>query len=445
MPPSAVHTEPRRNLREVLGRLLGLRRIAVAAQGAVLFLAVGLLRLPLDTLPMLTAMGILALSLPLTRWRLTLPRPLHIHEITGQLVLDTLILGFLLYYAGGAANPFVSLLLIPVTLAASLLGAPQVAQIAALVLGVYSFLIFFNLPLPPAQAELQALDQLLARAGSGEAHAHPGFGLHVVGMWINFVLSVGVVGFFLSRMASALRAQENALAKARENELKHEQLLGIATLAASSAHQLGTPLSTLAVGLRELRHLCPPDPDVQDELLTLETQIDRCKAILQEIALAAEDQPKTQGALTWLRQSVDEWQLLRPRMTVSITTQGPDSLLATPRPLALALLSLLDNAADASPEGIQVRGESVPGALHVEIIDQGPGIDPDTAERLGEAFYHQPSADVPAASPRQRAGSLGIGYFLANTTIDSLGGYVSLSPRPDGRPGTCTRITIPLP
>jgi two-component system sensor histidine kinase RegB len=126
---------------------------------------------------------------------------------------------------------------------------------AAMTLAAYTFLIFWKLPLPPPQGDLAQFDALLARAtGGASEHAihSSGFALHILGMWLNFVISVGVVAFFLTRMAAALKQRERELAVVREAVLRDEQILSLGTLAAGAAHQLGTPLATMAVVIREL-------------------------------------------------------------------------------------------------------------------------------------------------------------------------------------------------
>lgn len=440
MPLAPPSTAPLGTPAALLHRLVALRRFEVASQLAVLLAATLGLGMALPLPAMLTAIGLLPLA------NLVLRRQLGAHAagsanigeglVLGQLSVDVAVLAVLLYCAGGSANPFVSMLLVPLTLVAATLSAPYVAAMAALTLGAYSLLMVVYLPLPAPRLNLSALDALFAPAGGSE-HMHSGFGLHVVGMWFNFVASATVIGIFVTRLARALRERERALAEAREQVLRHEHLIGIATLAAGSAHKLGTPLSTLAVSLHELRRERPDDAELQEELGLLEGQVGRCKAILKEIAAAAEPARAPLPVRDWLAALADEWLVIRPRARLACdlaNTAAATVLVAPERALEHALLNLLDNAADATPDGAEPPHLSCrldAGQLRIVIADRGPG--PGAAQRQG--------LGEPVTSSKRDG--LGIGYFLANAAVERLGGQVSLTPRHDG-PGTLTRIELPL-
>lgn len=423
----------------LLFRLIALRRISVLAQGGVLLLAVIWLRIPLPVLPMVAITITLGAFNLFTQWRQQQARPVTDEEVFAQLLVDVAALGGLLYFAGGSANPFVSLFLVPLTIAAAALPVRQAWLMAGATLLAYSFLMFWNLPLPPPQGEMAELDALLARA-SGVAPEHAGhvsgFALHVLGMWLNFVVSAVVVALFLTRMATALKARDRELAAAREKALKNEQILALGTLAAGAAHKLGTPLSTMAVVLREAELAHADDTALREDLQLLRTQVDECKKILSQ-TLASAGQARDEGSRhipldAYLERLLEEWQLIRPQATVAATLAGPRPApeIATDRRLEQALLNLLDNAADASPEGLAFNAEWSATALTIDILDQGPGIDPATASRLGEAFVSS------------KADGLGIGFFLTNATLEQFGGSVELTPRDTG--GTRTRVTLPL-
>ncbi|MBI2307220.1 MAG: sensor histidine kinase [Rhodocyclales bacterium] len=430
----------------LLPRLVALRRLSVLAQGLVLLLAVGWLQIPLAVAPMISATVALALFNLFTQWRLQRGRPVGDDEILAQLLVDVAVLGVLLYFSGGSANPFVSLFLVPITIAAAALPARHAWFMAGVTTLIYSFLMFWNLPLPAPQGQMAELDALLARA-SGVAPEHAGhvsgFALHVLGMWLNFVVSALVVALFLTRMAAALKARDRELAAAREAALKNEQILALGTLAAGAAHKLGTPLSTMAVVLREAELAHADDIELSDDLRLLRTQVDECKKILsQTLASAgqARDEDSRQLAVdAYLERLLEEWQLIRPRATIHAVLDGPQPAprVATDRTLEQALLNLLDNAADASPEGLELHARWDADMLRIDILDSGPGIDEAVAARIGEAFFSTKRAADGSAS-----GGLGIGFFLTNATLERFGGRVELTPRDTG--GTRTRVTLPL-
>lgn len=440
-----------------LMRLVALRRVEVVTQALVLILAVVWLKIPLDVAPMAGIIALLAAINLATQWRLDNGGVVTDSELFTQLAVDVGILGLLLYFAGGSANPFVSLFLIPPTIAAATLPARHAWSMAGITLAAYTFLMFWNLPLPPPQGELAQLDALLARAtGTAPEHAGhmSGFALHVIGMWLNFVISVSIVAFFLTRMASALRNRDQALAAAREAALRNEQILSLGTLAAGAAHKLGTPLSTMAVVIHELELSHGSNDELRDDLRLLREQVEHCKQTISQILASAgqarDEQLRTIPLDAYLKQLLDEWQLIRPRAPLSIKLQGtrPAPLIAADRRLEQALLNLLDNAADANNAfnthevaTLHFSADWDAGICRIEILDCGPGIDAETAHQLGQAFFSTKNAD---REQKGTAGGLGIGLFLSNATIEQFDGKVELFNREDQQRGACTRITLPI-
>ncbi|RDE52025.1 MAG: sensor histidine kinase [Candidatus Accumulibacter meliphilus] len=437
-----------------LARVLVLRRIEVLTQAVVLLLAVAWLKIPLDVAPMMAVIALLAAVNLLTRWRLARGGAASEGEVFAHLAIDVAALGVLLYFAGGSANPFVSLFLLPPTLAAAMLPARYAWSMAAMTLAAYTFLIFWKLPLPPPQGDLAQFDALLARAtGGASEHAihSSGFALHILGMWLNFVISVGVVAFFLTRMAAALKQRERELAVVREAVLRDEQILSLGTLAAGAAHQLGTPLATMAVVIRELElNHGSGDTELREDLLLLREQVDRCKQTISQILASSgqgrEESLRSLALDAYLQHVLDDWQLIRPHARLSATLHGaqPAPLIAVDRTLEQALLNLLDNAADAadtngaSQEVLRFTASWDIDRCRIEILDAGPGLDAEARQRQGEAFF------TTKVDGGERAGGLGIGLFLSNATLERLGGKVELFNREPPQGGACTRVTLPL-
>jgi two-component system sensor histidine kinase RegB len=433
-----------------LRRLVALRRIEVLTQVIVLILAVAWLRIPLDVVPMTAIIGLLAAINLATQWRLERGSQPGDGEVLAHLFIDTLILTLLLYFAGGSANPFISLFLLPATLAAAMLPARHAWAMAGITLVAYTFLMFWNLPMPPPQGDLARFDELLARAtgGAGEHAAHgSSFALHVLGMWLNFLISIGVVAFFVTRMAAALKARERELSANREEALRNEQILSLGTLAAGAAHQLGTPLGTMAVVLRELELSHRDDRELNEDIVLLREQVDRCKQTISQILASTghgrNDSLQSLPLDACLHRLLDDWQVIRPHARVCVSLHGlqPAPRIAAERTLTQALLNLLDNAADANaghPEALRFAAEWDAESCRIEILDRGPGLDESSRSRLGKAFFS--TKNDPGARPL----GLGIGLFLSNATIERFGGRVELFNRDDPLGGACTRVTLPL-
>ena len=425
-----------RNLR----RLVVLRTIEVAGQiGVTAVAAYGIgLALPTAILFRLSA-GLACVNL-WTWWRLHKPWPVTDAELMAHLVLDIGVLTALLYFSGGSTNPFVTLYLLPLSIAAAMLPVRYTWTLVGVTLACYSVLLFTYIPLPHEAGSFGWITTLLPPGLGGEHAAHGGqadFGLHVLGMWFNFAVSAGLIAWFVARMAQSLRDRDRQLAAAREAALRNEQLIALGMLAAGAAHELGTPLATMAVIAHELERDHMADPALAQDVRLLRTQTEACKDILTRLtALAGETRAEQMTGISceqYLQQLVQRWQLIRPQIVLDMHFVGaqPAPVIAAERTLEQALLNLLNNAADVSPMGIELEGSWTEAQLTIEIRDRGPGISADMAQRAGQAFFT-------TKGPR----GLGIGLFLANASIERYGGEVNLFNREGG--GACVRVNLPL-
>lgn len=378
----------------------------------------GQVELPLAQIGwLLVFMGALNL---LTYVRLKKNLPVTQLEFFVQLLLDLLCLSLVFYSSGGANNPFISYFLVPICVSAATLSGSYTLIIASLSLLSYSLLLFFHIPLP-----------LLAP----NHHSDSPWNLHVLGMWLNFFISAGLITFFVVKMARDLRTQEAQLNRRREDELRDEQLMAVAALAAGTAHELGTPLSTMKLLLGEMRRDHAPHTELQADLQLLQQQLELCATTLRNLVHTAEQGKDGQFPQQPLRQLCDaviqRWQLLRPdaEFHLSYTEALPDLSAAFHPSIHQALINLLNNATNANPRNIRIAIDWNPQHLHWRIEDEGPGIAPELAQQLGKSFI-------------QSGQGLGIGFYITQATINRYGGSVSLHNRPGG--GTITQVTLPL-
>lgn len=405
----------RRNLQ----RLSVLRTVALVAMSATIAVA----ELAFDQDLDLPALGvILAAAGLLNGWtwlRVRRPSPVSESLLFFQLLADTATLTGVLYLTGGWSNPFVSLFLLPLVIAATLLPARGAWAIAAITLFSYTLLGFFFVPLP---------------------HAHHGqgadFDLHVFGMWVSFLLAAGIIAYFVVRMAATLRERDRQLAAERERALRDQHVLALGTLAAGAAHQLGTPLSTLAIALRELQLDHRDDAALCGEIEQMRQQVANCKAIISDLVAAA-GQGRGEGGRAeavdaFLARTLEDWRALRPGIDVEVSLEGPAPAptILVEQSLRHTLVTLLNNAADASDQRIELVGRWSPDQLAVEIRDRGQGIPDPILARIGRA-------------PTSTKGpGRGVGLMIANAALERLGGRVTLSNRREG--GACTRLELPL-
>ena len=428
-----------------LHRLVWLRAIAVVAQCATLALAYRFFSMELQWLPMLATIAALA-GLNLLTWlRLRNDRPVANAEFFAQLCADVLVLSVLLYYAGGSTNPFISLFLLPLVIAAATLPHGYTWAMTCITTGSYTLLMKFYVPLPMTpplthgamdEAEMANMADM-NMPGISIAHAMPpndAFNMHIIGMWLGFVISAVVVAYFVVKMAYAVRERDETLAKAREETLRNERIVALGIQAASAAHELGTPLSTLAVVIGELKHDQAVLPEWRDNLAILDDQVRACKRILGKLLANAQDTeaPTLQPLEQFLAATLDEWQLLRPTVYCHYQATGaqPAPQMNMDPALRAALLNLLNNAADASPEKIDIEANWDADNFTLKIHDHGKGLTPEAAARAGSAFF------------TTKEGGRGLGLLLANATIERMGGKVRLFNRVGG--GATTEVILPL-
>lgn len=401
-----------------LRRLVILRFVAIAAQLLTLATVWKFLELQLSWPPMLLTITALAAINLFTWLRLRGNRPVSNVELFAQLSVDVIALSILLYYAGGSTNPFISLFLLPLVIAAATLPPRYSWSMAVLAASCYSILMFYFIPLPHYH-----------RQDSDGA-----FDMHVMGMWAGFSISAAVVAYFVVQMAQAVRSRDAMLARVREDILRNERIVTLGTQAAGAAHELGTPLSTMSIVIGELqRDANITQTELRNSLVILDDQVRGCKRILDKILANAQDSSisTAQSTDTLMSEVLDEWLLLRPTAQYHYRKSAnlPVPFINSDITLHAALMNLLNNAADASPRPIEIYANWDSSSFVLEIRDHGDGLSDEAALKIGSAFF------------TTKTGGRGLGLFLANATIERMGGTVLLFNRQEG--GATTTLTLP--
>ncbi len=402
-----------------LQRLLLLRSALLIAQGTAVAIAELYLSIALPwhvIAAVLIALGLVSLAVwfSVRRGRAVGPGEFFVHLLT-----DVAGLSVLLYLSGGSANPFVTLYLMPLVIAAIALPAACAWAMALTTVTCYALLFYLYMPVP-------------------ELHVAHNFGLHLFGMWVNFLVSALIIAWLVARMAHAVRTRDAEIARQREDALRNERIVALGTLAAGAAHELGTPLSTMAVVLGEMAHDHARDAKLGHDIATLRTQVDVCKhTITRMVAAAGQARAEGGGAQPvdqFLHETVERWRLIRPTVSVSehIAGAGPAPSIVTEQTLRQAIISLLNNAADASPHQVELDCSWDRDRLNLEIRDRGPGLSREAAAHAGRRFF----------STKPAGQGNGIGLILARATLERLGGRVELKPREGG--GACTLLELPL-
>lgn len=404
-----------------LRRILILRSIVILGWAVAGAAAYFLLRLEIPLLPLLAVVVIWLVCNGHSWRRLGQCRDVTEGEFLFQILLDVGMLVVLLFLTGGATNPFTLLLLLPLTVAAAVLPAGYSWLVAGITVLCYSVLLFFYTPF-----------HLTGGGGQGS------FGIHVVGMWVGFVLSALLIAAFVVKMGATLRRRDQVLAAAREQALRDERVLSLGALAAGAAHELATPLGTIAMLARELEEECAGDDAAGEHLSMLQSQVARCKRTLAGLSASAGQNQAQAGfrlALdSYLDHVLEQWLAMRPTAQINHHWEGPRPapLIVAEQTLSQALISILNNAADASPGAVEMAATWDAQCLSLDVCDRGDGITPAVTAAVGR---------VPFTTKGEGKG-LGLGLYLAYGVISRLGGEARLYNRSGG--GACVHVDLPL-
>ena len=268
------------------------------------------------------------------------------------------------------------------------------------------------------------------------------FQLHLVGMWVIFLVSSILIAVFITQMANAIKVRELNLAEARENEIRNEQLVAIGTLAAGTAHALGTPLSTMAVLLTELDNLDAEDlknSEIKEDISVLRQQITRCKHSLTQLTRYYNkdnpDQPKDVSLLEFVNDIKDYILNIHPRASIEFKINcNYESEVISNLSVRHAVINIIENSIKAAKNKVYVSfniSDNSPSKFEISINDDGPGIPSKIMENMGEPFISS------------RKESMGLGIFLANAAVQRLGGTIEMFNLKIG--GALTLIKLPLP
>lgn len=326
-------------------------------------------------------------------------------ELSLHLAFDLIQAGVLLFLTGGLANPFALLLIVPVTIAATLLTAREMAPLVALAFGVLAIVWFWGQPLP----------------WSGPPPEFPL--VYRVGDVIAYALAIGFLAVYLWMVSAEARDRARALVATEAALTREARMNALGSLAAAAAHELGGPLGSISLIAHSLEEQLGDDPDFGEDIRLLAAEAARSRRIMKDLSTRAEaEDPFAILTLDLLLHEVAE--SVKPaRVPVRVETAAGRPMVQRSPELLHALNNLVSNAVRHA--GTEVRLETIvtPSEIRVVVQDDGFGFPPDLLPRLGE----------PMLGPsRSKSDSTGLGVFIATTLIERTGGRLSFSNRPEG-------------
>jgi two-component system, sensor histidine kinase RegB len=320
----------------------------------------------------------------------------------------------LLYFSGGPHNPFAFLYLVQIALATVLVRALWSWMLVALSFIGFGILLIAHRPLEIPDDR------------------------RMIGTWFALGVASAFVVHFLRRITGALAERDAELTEARGLAARQERLASLATMAAGAAHELSTPLGTVALAAKELEHALnkTAEPELAADARLIREQVGRCRTILEQMAQGAGTVGESVTTCT-LGQLLDE-SLVGVRDAPEVHREVPEDLARTdlrlpPHAVSQALRSLITNAQDASPANAAVvlAARCDDGTLELAIRDRGAGMPGEILDRIGEPFF--------TTKPPGRG--MGLGLFLARAVIEAVGGTLHI----DSTAGSGTEVRVALP
>lgn len=447
-----THVSPQSEIsaRQNLRWLFILRNLMLLAEFLLIFISVyGLgIRLPREQL-WLVLISVAAVNV-YTWMRLQTNDQVSELEIFSQIAIDVVAIASILYLTGGASNPLTWVFLLPLIITAIMLPQSYAWYMVILTASTYTVLITYNIPLPSIEPHMPDPEQMV-NLSSADSHvlmqqAHEMrdrhyYNLHMFGMWLGFVFSAGLVAFFVVELSKTLRFQERSLSEARENALRDERVISLGTLAASAAHDMGTPLGTIAIMAHELKSEYPEHrfPDLHEKMLIMQEQIDRCKQALSVMSATAGEMRAESGRAMhfsdYLDNLINQWRTHKPGVKLNFFINPAvveEASIIAERTLTHSIINILNNAAEASPSDFGIELHAAWDLEHatLKIRDFGTGLPPEIIQLGGK---------LPVTSSKL---GLGVGLFLAYSAISRLGGKINFYNLETQ--GACVEITLPL-
>ncbi len=326
-------------------------------------------------------------------------------EAAYYLAYDILQLGALLFFTGGLTNPFTLLILVPVTISATVLSLRSTLWLGVLSVICITILAVFHMPLP----------------WRGGAPTLPE--LYVVGIWAALVLGMIFITIYAWRVAEEARRMGDALAETQFVLAREQKMSALGGLAAAAAHELGTPLGTIALVAKEVKNQLPAGSEMAEDMTLIAEQTSRCRDILGQLSRSPEAEGRAEhfshvSLSALVQEAVEPHRGDNIKIEIETLGEGPPPLIPRRPEILHGLGNFIENAVDFSKAKVIVRVNWQSADLIVEVIDDGAGFKSDILGRLGEPYITSRKLSDDGG------GGLGLGVFIAKTLLERTGAHV---------------------
>ena len=342
-------------------------------------------------------------------------------QIFINLLIDVTELSFFFYLTGGASNPFTWFLIVPIIFSATVLSQKYTWVITSYSILSYTLLIKFFEPVEMSMSNMQGMNHSMDHSTS--------FGQHLIGMWLGFIVLSVLISWVISGLMKNIRRKESLLIQANTKQAENEKILALATLATGSAHELGTPLATINIIIKEL--LNDDSIEKQHKMLTImESQIYRCKESLTQITASTGTTQAINGMVVTVNELLGKVQtrLTDPDSQKLQLNTGHknDDKLHIDKTLVQALVNIINNALESQATNVAITTQVKENNLMLLITDNGEGL----------------NSDFGTKTTSEKEFGMGLGLFLAKTTIERFSGAIEIMKTDDK--GTKLQIQLPL-
>ncbi len=418
-----------------LRTLVRLRWLAIIGQAGAVLGVYFVLGFPL---PLSLCLGAVALSAWLNiflsiRWR----KSIRLQETHSGLLLlyDVLQLGVLLYLTGGLENPFAFLFLVPVTISATSLTTRWTIWLGVMAFGCATFLAFKHYPLPWVPGQRLELPEF-----------------YIAGMWAAIICGVVFSAIYARRIAEEARQMSKALSATEMVLAREQRLSALDGMAAAAAHELGTPLATIALVAKELKRELPEKGPYTEDIDLLISQTARCREILARLSnreAQTDDMYLRTKMLAMIEDLIEPLRGSDVVIAVTSSADGDDKALGSEpvfrrNPgIAYGLGNLLENAVDFAETRVEVDARWTPTQVSITVKDDGPGFHENILDRLGDPFVTTRPGYGEGTNEAGRHEGMGLGFFIAKTLLERSGASVSLANRLSPEHGAAVYIVWP--